>query len=72
MRRRSSLFGLLTLLFLPVIAFAQEGEKSVDEAARELSNPVGSTASLTTANYGTQLGDLFPDRAGHKRTVVEV
>jgi len=60
MRRKSSLLGLLALLFLPVIAFAQESEKSVDEVARELSNPVGSTASLTFQGTWTRWGGDLP------------
>lgn len=60
MRRKNSLFGLLALLFLPVIAFAQEGEKSVDEVARELSNPVSSTASLTFQGTWTRWGGDLP------------
>jgi len=60
-RSRSALTMALTLVVCSSAAFAESGEKTADEVAKELSNPAGSLASLfTSLEYTTYKGDL-PD-----------
>ena len=60
-RSRSALTMALTLVVCSSAAFAESGEKTADEVAKELSNPAGSLASLfTSLEYKTYKGDL-PD-----------
>jgi len=51
---------LVALVLLPVFAVAQSDEKSIDEVARELSNPVGSTASLVFQGTWNRWGGDLP------------
>jgi len=60
-RSRSVLTMALTLVVCSSAAFAESGEKTADQVAKELSNPAGSLASLfTSLEYTTYKGDL-PD-----------
>ena len=52
-KKKSSFCIFAALLLLSVFALAQSAEKSVDEVACELSNPVGSTAMLPAVSKET-------------------